>query len=71
MDICMPLASPIHKFDPEFEGALRFAHEFVFIQPQGRVIQADLRYGRFTYTYGANFVGLNQTNGEPLAKYFG
>src|SRR5262249_42598387 len=69
VDIRMPLARPIHKFDPQFEGPLRFAHEVVFIQPQLRVIEPDLRYGCFTYTHGANFFGLNQTNGEPLAKY--
>ena len=52
---------PVLELDAQFDGALGFAKEFVLVDAEGVVEQADRRNRRFAHADGADFGGFDHS----------
>ena len=58
--------APAVKFNAEFKRTLGRFDEFVFIKPQHRIEQRNLRNSSFADTNGADGVGLDKVDGPAV-----
>jgi hypothetical protein len=59
---------PVGKLNTQLKSGLHFRHKFTLINAQQLVQCNHGGNGRFTHTYGADFIGLHQRDVQILAN---
>jgi hypothetical protein len=68
VDVAVALPPPVDELDAELDGTLGFPQEFILVEAEGAVEEADLRDGRLADADGADRVGFDELIDQPVSR---